>query len=214
MTYFSATAISALHAPDDRLGGQNVRKMAERFRSGDALFASALDMTVVLWNTEAERLTGISADDALGRPCWDVLRAVDESGALVCHPGCSGARLAREGWPVPCRRFLVKTDEGRKLVAAVTVAVELDGGDPVVLYVLHNGNAASDNDHADDVSLTRRQREVLELLAQGLPAKVIAGRLAIAEVTARNHIQAVLGELRCHSQLEAVAEARRRGLVV
>ena len=39
--------------------------MAERFRSGDALFASALDMTVVLWNAEAERLTGIPADEAL-----------------------------------------------------------------------------------------------------------------------------------------------------
>jgi DNA-binding NarL/FixJ family response regulator len=54
---------------------------------------------------------------------------------------------------------------------------------------------------------------VLELLVEGLPAKVIARRLGIAEVTVRNHIQAILRELRCHSQLEAVAEARRRGLV-
>jgi DNA-binding NarL/FixJ family response regulator len=61
--------------------------------------------------------------------------------------------------------------------------------------------------------LTPRQREVLGLLAEGLPAKVVSRRLGIAEVTARNHIQAILGELGCHSQLEAVAEARRRGLV-
>lgn len=185
--------------------------MSERFRSGDALFASASDMTVVLWNAEAERLTGIPASEALGMPCWDVLRGVDEGGGIVCHPGCSGARLAREGWPVPRRRFLVRTKEGRKLVSAATVAVDLDGTDPVVLHVLHNGELTSDGDGA--VSLTRRQREVLELLTRGISAKVIARRLGIAEVTTRNHIQAVLGALRCHSQLEAVAEARRRGIV-
>jgi DNA-binding NarL/FixJ family response regulator len=42
---------------------------------------------------------------------------------------------------------------------------------------------------------------------------VIAQRLGIAQVTVRNHIQAILTELRCHSQLEAVAEARRRHLL-
>lgn len=187
--------------------------MAERFRSGDALFASALDMTIVLWNKEAERLTGVPAADAVGRPCWDVLRGVDEAGGLVCHPGCSGARLAREGWPVPCRRFLIKTEEGRKLVSAVTVAVELDGADPVVLHVLRNGDVLGDNGTEADVSLTRRQREVLELLVEGIPAKLISTRLRIAEVTVRNHIQAILAALGCHSQLEAVAEARRRSLV-
>ena len=187
--------------------------MAERFRSGDALFAFDMQMRIVLWNEQAERLTGLPAQDALGRPCWDVLRAVDESGGLVCHPGCSGARLAREGWPVPCRRFLIRTGEGRRLVSASTVTVQLPDEGPVVLQLLANGDVVAGNGHASTVSLTPRQREVLGLLAEGLPAKVIARRLEIAEVTVRNHIQAILSELRCHSQLEAVAEARRRGLV-
>lgn len=187
--------------------------MAEIFRSGDALFAFDAQMQIVLWNEEAERLTGISAGDAVGRPCWDVLRAVDENGGVVCHPGCSGARLAREGWPVPCRRFLVRTDEGRKLVTASTVTMRLPGEDPVVLQLLRNGDLLSENGQVVEVSLTPRQRQVLELLAEGLPAKIIAQRLDIAVVTVRNHIQAILSELRCHSQLEAVAEARRRGVL-
>jgi len=187
--------------------------MAERFRSGDALFAFESDMTIVFWNAEAERLTGIGATEAVGRSCWDVLRAVDEKGALVCHPGCSGARLAREGWPVPCRRFLIKTVEGRKLVTASTITIQLPGEGPVVLQLLRNGDVLSENGQTAAVSLTRRQRQVLEFLVEGLPAKVIARRLGIAEVTVRNHIQAMLRELRCHSQLEAVAEARRRGLL-
>jgi len=186
--------------------------MAERFRSGDALFAFGGEMTIVFWNAEAERLTGIGADEAVGRPCWDILRAVDEKGALVCHPGCSGARLARDGWPVPCRRFLIRTADGRRSVAASTVLLQLPGEDSVVLQLLRNGDVPSEA-RRQAVSLTRRQQQVLALLADGLPAKVIARRLDIAEVTVRNHIQGILRELRCHSQLEAVAEARRRGIV-
>ena len=61
--------------------------------------------------------------------------------------------------------------------------------------------------------LTRRQVDVLQLLAEGAQAAAIAARLGIAETTARNHIAGVLRRLGCHSQLEAVAEARRRGLL-
>ena len=183
------------------------------FRSGDALFAFGADMRIVLWNAEAERLTGIASADALGRACWDVLHGVDENGAVVCHPGCSGARLAREGWDVPCRRFLIRTEEGRKLVSASTIAVGVPGDETIVLQLLRNGEPVTENGEPAAVSLTPRQRDVLHLLADGIAAKVIARRLGIAEVTVRNHIQAILSELRCHSQLEAVAEARRRGVL-
>ena len=54
---------------------------------------------------------------------------------------------------------------------------------------------------------------MLRLLADGVPAKVIATTLGIVETTARNHIQAILAELRCHSQLEAVARAKQLGLL-
>jgi DNA-binding NarL/FixJ family response regulator len=62
-------------------------------------------------------------------------------------------------------------------------------------------------------SLSARQKEVLELLAEGLPAKVIATRLGLTEATVRTHIHAILVELGTHSQLEAVAKARRLQLV-
>lgn len=184
--------------------------MAESFRSGDALFAYDDEMQILLWNQEAERLTGIPAEQAVGRSCWDVLRGVDERGALVCHPGCSGARLAREGWPVPCHKLVIRAGRAEKLVSVSTVSVRLPGSQPLVLQLLRNGEVAPP---PEELELTPRQREVLGLLADGVPAKVIAQRLGIAEVTARNHIQAILAELRCHSQLEAVAEARRRRLL-
>lgn len=64
-----------------------------------------------------------------------------------------------------------------------------------------------------EAELTAREREVLELLGEGRRASAIAGRLGLSLATVRNHIRAVLRKLGCHSQLEAVAEGRRRGLL-
>lgn len=186
--------------------------MAETYRSGDAFFAFDDALSVIAWNDEAERLTGIGAGAAIGRPCWEVLRGVSERGDLICHAGCSGARLAREGWPVPCRRMLIGTPSGRRLVSVSTISVRRDGERPVVLNLLRNGHSIEPTKKASQ-RLTGRQVEVLQLLAKGEPAKVIAARLQIAETTARNHIAGVLRRLSCHSQLEAVAEARRLGLI-
>ena len=141
------------------------------------------------------------------------MHGLDENGGVVCHPGCSRARLAYEGWPVPCRRFLIRTEEGRKLGTASTIAVRIPGEDTIVLEVLRNDEPIPTNRRPVDVSLTPRQRDVLRLLADAVAAKIIGQRLEIAEVTVRNHIRAILSELGCHSQLEAVAEARRRGVL-
>ncbi|HET9739380.1 MAG TPA: LuxR C-terminal-related transcriptional regulator [Solirubrobacteraceae bacterium] len=189
--------------------------MAERptktFRSGDALFAFDADLTIVSWNRAAEALTGIAAEAAVGRYCWEVLGGHDECGNLICHPGCSTARLAREGWPVSCQELLIKAGQGKQRVAVSTVAVG-EGDRPLILHVMvpHGDNRPG---RPVPVSLTPRQQEVLRLLADGVPAKVIATRLGLAEATVRNHIRAILATLDTHSQLEAIAKARRLQLV-
>lgn len=184
--------------------------MTTVFRSGDALMALGPDLRVDAWNEELESLTGLSAAEAIGRPCWEVLGGLDERGAVICHRGCSAARLLREGRPIPTRRILIRTAKGRKLVTMATIAA-VTGGQAAV--GLHLFRPTPDAEQAPDSSLTARQHEVLELIAEGVPAKVIAARLGIAELTVRNHIRAILLQLGCHSQLEAVAEARRRRLL-
>lgn len=62
-------------------------------------------------------------------------------------------------------------------------------------------------------TLTPRQHQVLAELARGASTAQIAASLGIARETVRNHVRGVLRELRVHSRLEAVAEARRRGLL-
>jgi PAS domain S-box-containing protein len=189
--------------------------MAERrattFRCGDALFCFEADLTIVSWNRAAEELTGVSADEAVGRHCWELLGGHDERGNLVCHPGCSTARLAREGWPVPCQGLLIKARNGKRRVEVSTVAVH-DGNRPLFLHVMVTHREAP-SQRAVPVSLTSRQQQVLRLLADGIPAKVIAARLGIAEATVRNHIRTILAALETHSQLEAIAKARRLQLI-
>lgn len=62
-------------------------------------------------------------------------------------------------------------------------------------------------------ALTGREQETLALLAEGAGPAEIGSRLGVAYNTARNHVQRVLDKLGARSQLEAVAIARREGLL-
>jgi DNA-binding NarL/FixJ family response regulator len=61
--------------------------------------------------------------------------------------------------------------------------------------------------------LTSREREVLQLVAQGLSNKLIARRLEISEHTVKFHVAAVLAKLGAGSRTEAVHLGARRGFV-
>jgi DNA-binding NarL/FixJ family response regulator len=61
--------------------------------------------------------------------------------------------------------------------------------------------------------LTGREREVLQLLAQGATTEALADRLYISKHTARSHVRNILAKLGAHSKLEAVSMALRAGLV-
>jgi DNA-binding CsgD family transcriptional regulator len=93
----------------------------------------------------------------------------------------------------------------------LTATVDLHhAGDRRTLIVLGQPPSAS---RGPAGGLTPRQLEVLALIADGRSARAIGHRLGISEATVRNHIRAVLAELRVHSQVAAVAEARRRGIL-
>ncbi|MCX4904165.1 response regulator transcription factor [Streptomyces sp. NBC_00878] len=61
--------------------------------------------------------------------------------------------------------------------------------------------------------LTRREHEVLALLAQGHGLKTIADLLVLSRHTVRGHVKSVLVKLGAHSQLEAVVTATRLGIL-
>jgi len=62
--------------------------------------------------------------------------------------------------------------------------------------------------------LTRREREVLQMLAAGLANKEIAARLSISDHTVKFHVASILGKLGASTRTEAVSAGIRRGLVM
>jgi DNA-binding NarL/FixJ family response regulator len=107
--------------------------------------------------------------------------------------------------------FLLKDAEADELAAAVRTAhrgeLHLDPG--VARRLTRSLLPGKD---AGKV-LTRRENEVLTLIAHGLSNREIADRLVITERTARTHVSNVLGKLGCGSRTQAALWAVRHGLV-
>ncbi len=66
---------------------------------------------------------------------------------------------------------------------------------------------------AATIALTERETEVLGLIAQGLPNKLIAAQLGISQRTAKFHVSAILEKLGARNRTEAVTLARGHGLL-
>jgi DNA-binding NarL/FixJ family response regulator len=82
--------------------------------------------------------------------------------------------------------------------------------DALLVAAAHRGN---DDDAPAPEALTPREREVLELLSEGLPNKAIATRLGISDQTAKFHVASIYGKLGAANRTEAVRIALRRGLL-
>lgn len=64
-----------------------------------------------------------------------------------------------------------------------------------------------------DTSLTAVELEILKLFPEGLPDREIGNKLGLSERSVRNHVQSILVKLQCHSKLEGLATAIRRGII-
>ena len=115
-------------------------------------------------------------------------------------------------------------DRGRLHPELLTAAIEVVGEFPT-LAAAHAAGVAADafliagrNGTADDgdvtpETLTPRETEVLELLAEGLPNRAIADRLAISDQTVKFHVASISGKLGAANRTDAVRRAVRRGLI-
>ena len=65
-----------------------------------------------------------------------------------------------------------------------------------------------------ELGLTARQTDVLKLMAQGKPNKLICRDLTLSEGTVKVHVSAILRALRVHSRSEVIATLARRGISV
>ncbi len=211
-------------------------------KTADGVFAVDREQRIVFWNDAAAALLGLSAQEALGRFCYEVIGGRDESGQLVCHAQCSILITALRQELVLTHDLVVRTKAGRELVLNVsTIVVPSQWSDLFVLVHLFRDVSRQKEvqrfaQHlfsivgklslplateplirppvsSSSMNLTGREREVLRLLASGASTEAIAKQLFISPSTVRNHITSILAKLDVRSRLEAVTLALRSGLL-
>lgn len=197
-------------------------------RTADGAFAIGPDGKVVLWNRAAEKMLGYSAREALGRPCCDLFVGYDDSGNRLCYQGCHVMSLVKMGDPVQSFDMRTRTKAGRPIwvnLSTLTVPAGQNGG-PLTVHLFRDVTATKEllglvrerlaaptrAEPTGDV-LTRRELEILRIIATGVSTKAAADKLHVSPATVRNHVQNILGKLGAHSRLEAVAVATRQRLL-
>ncbi|MCH8992345.1 MAG: PAS domain S-box protein [Acidobacteria bacterium] len=197
-------------------------------RTTDAMLAIDGDFRIIAWNDAATELLGYSPDEAVGRPCHEILCWRDRTGDAVCSSFCPAVLPGEPDQVIETREVLGRSATGKTLwlsastivppaelrdrcrlvhlIREVSLPPELER---VVVERLEGWSAASAHEDGPLDVLTSRERDVLQLLSEGLDGAAIADQLFLSPATVRNHIQHILNKLGVHSRVEAVALALR-----
>jgi len=193
----------------------------------DGAFVTTSDGTIVLWNDAATTILGCPAREALGSTCHALLGSGDALGNRLCREGCYASRRLETGELV--QSFDIRTPGGngceRWLNISAAAASDGNGGRLIVhlfreittarqiLDVLKHRRPPPDATSAAADMLTRRERDVLRVVATGARTKTVARELQMSPATVRNHVQKIMSKLGVHSRLQAVLHASRHGIL-
>jgi DNA-binding NarL/FixJ family response regulator len=170
-----------------------------------AMLAAHPDIKLVLLDLA---LPGTRGLDLLGRLRRDFPRLPIAVLSATHDRGTVESALA-----AGARGFIAKTVSSRQLVD--TVQRLLDGRACPRPELARSYAPAPGADRVYDVlGLTQRQADVLRLLVQGNPNKLICKDLNLSEGTVKVHVSAILRALNVHTRAQAIVELARRGVSI
>ena len=200
-------------------------------RAGDGAFVIAADGRIVLWNRTAEKILGYAPREVLGRPCCVVFIGRDDNDNRLCYQGCHVMTLVKMAEPIQTFDMRTQTKVGKAVWLNFSILVTPANGKtgPMTIHLfrdvtatkelltlVHDRLAARGPDVAapeNGSMLTRRELEVLRLMANGTNTAAASEKLHVSPATIRNHVQNIFGKLGVHSRLEAVAYATKHRLL-
>lgn len=153
-----------------------------------------------------------------GTPALGLLRDLREQSPavpVVVISALDDADIIMRTLDIGAMGYIPKTSPPQVLIAALHLV--LSGGvylPPAVLRhaSTHESNAQTTTTTLRDHGLTQRQSEVLALLVQGKPNKLICRELNMAEGTVKIHITAIFKALRVANRTQAVIAVSKLGL--
>jgi len=208
--------------------------------TGDAVFVVDGAQRILFWNQGAEQLLGYTEAEVRGRRCCDVLGGRLPSGERWCRERCEVQHTVRQGALLENFDLRAATKDGRDVWVSVSVIALPNRKKPLTLHLLRDAARQRRSEQAIEEiqrtlatygarpsmaggkgrggakavpTLTRRQVEILGLVARGLSNGAIARRLGLSPYTVRNHLQNALRKLGVRSKPQAVAFAVRHGLI-
>lgn len=211
--------------------------------AGDGVFIVDGEERIVHWNAAAQQLFGYAREEVVGRNYLDLLVGCGPDAAAEIMRNRRAFSAALAGVPVPSYDTCVRTRANRPCwinVSLLTLITSRNQETWLAAALCRDASRAKLNEQfvelvlaaatrlqeglsptatvlattlSDGGDLTRREREVLTLLARGMSTADISVTLSLSRSTVRNHIQGILTKLHVHSRLEAVTYALEHGLL-
>ncbi len=147
---------------------------------------------------------GVAGEDAMlhGHEAIRLLRDVAPGMGIVAHGERAERHLATAALQAGATAYVARTASAEEMVRAARAALEQERFvDPAVPPSGSRGK------------LTRRQREILQLLADGGSSATAARELGLSEETVKTHTKHILARLNARNRTHAVAIALRESLI-
>lgn len=213
-----------------------------RFVEGTSDPAFAVDGlgNIAAWNLAAAEVFGISSVEAIAKPCSKVIRGTDKYG-MICSSECIVRQSANKHRLMSNFDIRIDTLKGEEWFNVSLVVVDVATvKQPYTIHIMRltgvyerlemlirdfivseskiprervNALISSTKSVGRETSLTKRELQILGLVAKGKTSVTIAEELRISRTTVDNHLHHILKKLNAHSRLEAVLRAKHSGLL-
>jgi DNA-binding CsgD family transcriptional regulator len=192
--------------------------------TGDPAFAVDRSGVIVLWNAAAEKAFGYETAAALGQKCWRLLSGQNTHNNRYCGRHCPLREMAFLHEPISGFQSTFKTasDQLKPFTVSCLTVFNQPGSD-ILLHTCRPENKTLEagnfrvpsgtpaNNQAG--TLSKREIEVLSLLADKLSTEKIAATMSISTRTVRTHIQHLMYKLQVHKRREAIRVGKRLELI-
>jgi DNA-binding NarL/FixJ family response regulator len=203
-----ATAIRCLIVDDHPVVRQGIRSLLEKELRGVHIPDAPTAQAAVDGGSEPHPDVAVVDPRGAGGEVDEVVSLLHKRlhCAIVVFTSNGGARLLAEALKAGVKGYVRKDSPPEDLVRAIRAARE---GNFYVDPALSSTIVLEEGDR----TLTVRQREILQMLADGMQTEAVARKLGLSTETVRTHTKRILAKLHADTRTQAVAIAIRNGLI-